>query len=57
MSLEVYGGGDEESLVDIVARYGYSLSDDGLWRENADDDGLTDQEMWEYAWDRRDSED
>lgn len=56
MSLEVFGGGDEECLADLVERYGYSLRDDGKWRETDDEPGLTDEEMWQYVWDRRESD-
>lgn len=49
-------GGDVEDLCDLADRYGYSLRDDELWRETDDDPGLTDEQMWQYVWDRRESD-
>lgn len=57
MSLEAWDdGGDVEDLSDEAMKYGYSLYADGLWREFEDEPGLTDQHMWEYIWDRRESD-
>jgi len=63
MSLEVFGGGDEEDLVELAAKYDYTLCEDNLWR-NADQlvltandaRGLTDEQMWEYVNDRREGD-
>lgn len=49
-------GGDVEDLCELAERYGYSLHDDNKWRETEDETGLSDHEMWQYIWDRRDSE-
>lgn len=57
-----FGDGDDGSvdLIEVVERYGYSLREDGLWWNKKDDtDGdtvKTDQQMWEYVWDRQDSD-
>jgi hypothetical protein len=61
MSLEVFGdGGDVDDLAEEAARYGYTLRNDVIWWNEADDtDGDTeksDQEMWDYIWDRRSEE-
>lgn len=57
MSLEAWGdGGDVEDLSDEAMKYSYSLYADGLWREFEDELGLTDEQMWEYIWDRRESD-
>jgi hypothetical protein len=49
-------GGDVEDLSELASRYGYSLNDDGKWREVDDEPGLSDEEMWQYVWDRRESD-
>lgn len=49
-------GGDVEDLSDVASRYHYNLCSDGRWRETEDDPGLTDEDMWQYISDRRDSE-
>jgi len=57
MSLEVFGGGDEEDLLDAVSRYGWSLSEDDKWINEADGDGpLTDEEMWKWLQDKREGD-
>jgi hypothetical protein len=59
MSLEVFGdGGDGEDLGELAAKYNYSQGADNLWREKdcADEPGLTDEQMWEYIWDRQESD-
>ena len=62
MSLEVFGdGGDDEDLMDLAARYDYTLGEDGKWRGPSGGDprhepGMTDHQMWEYIWDRRESD-
>lgn len=59
MSLEVFGdGGDGEDLAELASKYEYQLCADNLWREiNCDDEpGMTDEKMWEYITDRRESE-
>jgi hypothetical protein len=57
MSFEVFGdGGDAEDLMDVAAHYHYHLDDDNKWRETPDDPGFTDEDMWQYINDRRDSE-
>jgi hypothetical protein len=54
MSLEVFGdGGDVDDLLELASRSGYALCADGLWRETDDEQGLTDDQMWEYVEDRR----
>ena len=56
MSWEAWGDDNAEDLSDAVGRYGYSQRQDGRWRETDDEVGLTDEEMWEYLWDRRASD-
>ena len=57
MSLEAWGdGGDVEDLVEAADRYGYSLCSDDKWREDMSEAGLTDEQMWQYVWDRRESD-
>ena len=61
MSLEVFGGGgDEEDLFDCAGSYGYVLHKLQYWWSPEDDtDGdtiKTDEQMWQYIWDRRESE-
>lgn len=56
MSLEAWGDDNGEDLVDLAASCGYSLHSDDKWRETADEAGLTDEQMWSYIWDRRESE-
>jgi hypothetical protein len=57
MSLEVFGdGGDGEDLSDAAIRYGYELCSDDKWREDMSEEGKTDEQMWEYIWDHRESE-
>lgn len=56
-----YGdGGDVEDLGELAEGYGYSLRpDDKWWNEKDDTDGdtvKTDQEMWQYIWDMRESD-
>lgn len=66
MSLEVFGdGGDGGDLADSTARYNYEPYSDakhleGYWWNPKDDTNgdtiKTDEEMWEFIWDRRESE-
>ena len=57
MSLEVFGdGGDAEDLSDLAAKYGYQLCSDDLWREDITEKGLTDEQMWDYVDDARESD-
>lgn len=61
MSLEVFGdGGDVEDLADLADRYGYVQHEYQYWWSPEDDTNgdtkKTDQQMWQYIWDRRDSE-
>lgn len=53
-----FGDGDVEELGDVADHYDYVCGEDGLWRETncEDEPGKTDQEMWQYIWDRRESE-
>lgn len=54
MSLEVYGGGDEEDLCAAVEPFGWSLGLDGKWRQNDDHtEELTDEQMWHWLEDKR----
>lgn len=66
MSLEVFGdGGDVEDLSEIAGRYDYVPFQDAThaeghwWNPNDDTSGdtiKTDQQMWDYVNDRRESE-
>ena len=57
MSLEVFGDdGDVEDLVELANRYDYQLCSDGKWREDMSEEGKTDEQMWEYVIDRRESD-
>ena len=49
-------GGDVEALCEIADRYHKHLDPDGLWREEVGDKGMSDEEMWQYVWDRRESD-
>lgn len=53
-------GGDEDNLSEVAGQYGYIQHEYQYWW-NPDDDTngdtiKTDQEMWQYVWDRRESE-
>lgn len=61
MSLEVFGdGGDIEDMSELAERYGYTLREDGKWWNEADDTNgdtiMTDEQMWQYVSDRRESD-
>lgn len=57
MSLEVFGdGGDGEDLAELASKYDYELCSDDKWRETADEEGKTDEQMWDYINDRRESD-
>jgi hypothetical protein len=49
-------GGDVEDLVECAERYNYTLCADGKWRETDDEPGFTDQEMWRYVEEARESD-
>ena len=53
-----FGDGDgAEDLGELAEKYDYACGVDGLRREEncGDELGLTDQQMWQYIWDRRES--